>query len=330
MRVAGNFLSTLSVQEKRRIEERTDTLVKLLAEWAKHYACIRPSRIPMAALTTAVALPRLTIPDALMTAQAILWIFGVDDKNDEQIFTLEEMQRKTRQWYLIAQYGQSNGADASDEFTIILWQMREQLSKSTIFEPLCEYWASRLRIVFEAMVQEYRYALAYKADGSCALPSLDEYVCNGAFSIGFLLWGATVLILLQDYSVVERLESISKAMEYAGAAIRLYNDVRTLEKEILEKSINSIIIQCHAIQANDPYASRESAMRQAKQYSLQLAHSYAQKCHELLVKIQTHSGQFEKAASNVIALHAYFYGYSEYDYHTTSHSQIRGWLDSVV
>jgi hypothetical protein len=330
MRVVGNFLSTLSVQEKQRIKERTDTLVKLLAEWARRYACIRPSRIPMTALTTAVALPRLSVPDVLTTAQMILWIFGVDDKADEQIFTLEEMRRKTEQWHLIARYGQSDGADASDELTSILLQMREKLSKSPTFEPLCEYWASRLRIIFEAMAQEYRYALEYKADGRCALPSLDEYVRGGTHSIGFPLWGATVLILLKDYSVVKHLESISEATEYTGATIRLYNDVRTLEKEIQEKSINSIIILYHAILARNPNASRESAIHEAKQYILQLADSYAQKCRELLAKIRTDSRQFEESTSNIVALHAYFYGHSEYDYHTTSQSDTNGWLNSAA
>jgi hypothetical protein len=330
MLVTGDFLSTLSDQEKQRIKERTDTLVKLLTEWARQYVCIRPNRIPMTALTTAVALPRLSVPDALTTAQMILWMFGVDDKVDERLFTIEEMQHKAEQWYLIARSGPGAEINAGDEFAAVLLEVRRGLATSHLFEPLLDYWTGRLGIFFEAMAQGYQYTLEYNADGPSALPPFDDYLRGGIHSVGFPLWRSTSLILLKDSSVMKCLEAISEIIECAGTAIRLYNDVGTLGREIQEKSINSIIIVSHAMLTKNSSVSSESAISEAKQYILQLADSYAHKCHELLAKIQTDSGQFEESTSNIIALHAYFYGHSEYDYHTTSKRETRQWLNRAV
>jgi hypothetical protein len=324
----GNFLDTFGAKEKRRIKDRTDALVELLEKWARRYPFIRTIRIPMAALTTAIVLPRLSVSDAFTTAQMILWVFGVDDKADKRMITLEEMQRKAEQWYSIAKDGPGNDIDDSNELTAILLNMRERLSKSQMFEPLREYWASRLRIIVEVMAQEYQYALEYAADGARALPSLDEYLRGGIHSVGFPIWGSTVLILLKDSSVMERFEPIEESIKYTGTALRLYNDVSTLDKDIQEGDINSILIRYHAILDGNPNVTKERALSEAKQQVLQLADSYAQKCYASLEQLETDSGQFEETSSRLVAFHAHFYGYTEHDYHTTSQSETYEWLNS--
>ena len=319
--MAGNFLDTLSAEEKQRIKDRTETLIELLEKWARQHPSIRPTRIPATALTTAAVLPEMSVLDALMTAQIILWIFGVDDQIDEGMISPAEARRKAKQWYSIANRGSSDEMDDSDDLAIILLEIRRRLSEFYLFEPLREYWASRLRLLVEAMAQEYQYGLQYSACGVRTLPSLDEYLHVGTRSIGFPLWGSTIMILLQDPSVVEYFEPISVAMVHMCTALRLYNDVATFDKEIQAHEVNSVVIMYHAMFDSNPNAGQENILLEAKQRILQLADSHAQRCYDLARQPKTDSGQFEQISSRVVAFHAHFYGRIEHDYHTTSQAE---------
>jgi hypothetical protein len=311
------FFDTLSPQEKQRIWERTETLADVLDNWARQYTAIRATRIPTAALVTALVLPRMPLSDSLLIAQTILWIFGVDDKTDERTLTLVEIHRKAEQWCSIAADGPGAEMD-DDELTLILLDLRRELAKCCLFEPLREYWASRLRLLVETMAQEYQYGLRYHADGPQALPSLDEYLRVGTHSIGVPFWKSTALILLKDSSVIEHFEPITQVIEYAGAAIRLYNDIRSFDKEIREGGINSILIKYHLLLGRHPSVPEEAIWAEAKQYVLQLADSYAQRCYDWVRQYKTDSQQFEEIVARIVAFHAYFYGHSQHDYHLAS------------
>jgi hypothetical protein len=315
--MSGDFFDTLSAQEKQRIKDRSGVLVDCLEQWACQYTSLRASRIPTAALATAVVVPRMSLSDSLSMARMILWIFGVDDRVDGHRMTFAEMRRTARQWYLIANHGSGDGISSDDELTRILVEMRKELSSAHLFDPLSEYWASRLRLLVATMAREYQYGARYSTYGPSALPSFDEYLRDGTHSIGLPFWQATALILLRDPSVIEHFEQIDEAITHAGAAARLYNDVRTLDKEIQEGGMNSILIAYQAMIERNPDSTEEGALDEARQYVLRQADSYAQKCYDLLGRINTDSGQVEETIFRLIAFHAYYYG-REYDYHITS------------
>jgi hypothetical protein len=313
----SDFFDTLSAQEKQCVRDRSGVLVDCLEQWACQYASLRPSRIPTAALATAVVVPRMSLSDSLSMARMILWIFGVDDRVDEHKMTLVKMQRIARQWYVIASHGPGDSPNNDNELTRILVEMRRELSSAHLFDPLREYWASRLRLLVITMAREYQYGIQYSTYGPRALPSFDEYLRGGMHSIGLPFWQATALILLRDPSVIEHFEPIDEAITYAGAAARLYNDVRTLDKELQEGGVNSVLIALQAMLKRNVKSTKEGALDRAKQYVLQQAGSYAQKCYDLLDRFDTDSGQVEETIYRLIAFHAYYYG-CEYDYHSTS------------
>jgi hypothetical protein len=323
--MARSFFDALSVKEKQRIKERTDTLIDMLGDWASQYSLIRMIRIPSVALLIAALVPRIALRDSLLVAKLALLIFGIDDMADERVITLAELQRKAEQWYWIANHGSNSAIDNGDEPTAILLELRAELSKFRLFEPLREYWSSSARRLFEAMVQEYRYGLRYRAGGARALPPLDEYLSWGLYSISVPFWMLTVLIVLDEPSIAERFESIDEAIKCAGAAIRLFNDLRTFDKEMKESNVNSIVIAYYTVLSKNPNATEESTLSEARQHVLQLADSYAQKCYEWVGHIRTESKQLEEAISRSVAFHAHFY--SEHDYHTTSLAEIYGMLE---
>jgi hypothetical protein len=331
--VTRGFFDTLSAQDKQLIAETTDTLVEMLKEWTVQYPVIRPSRVPTAALTAALVfatvVPRIPCAECLTLPKLGLWTFGVDDVTDERLVPLAEVQRKAGEWCLIASYGSSSTIkdkiDDNDELTAILLEVRDELSRFRLFEPLREHWAHGMRILLDGIVQEYRYGLDYSARRDRALPSLEEYLHYSLGSIGVILWLLTVLIILSDPATMENFESISKVLLNASIALRLYNDLRTYDKEVEEDNINSVVIAHFEMLNRNPSASVESLLGEAKQYVLQLANSYAQRSFSLTRQIRTESGQIEKVLRNTVAFHIDFY--DELDYHTASLMEIGEMLD---
>lgn len=314
-----DFSATLDKTTRECIRQTTDILAPLLTEWVLRYPIIRPARTPMAALSTALVSTEgaagVSPADYLPVAKMTLWIFGVDDVTDEQIVPLDEIRRRSAAWYEIAQRG-CHGAVPKDELTEVLVEIRKDLSRFHMFEPLREEWASSLQSVLTGIVREYEFGEDYRARGVAALPSLDDYVYYGKCSIGVPLWSLSVLIVQGDPSAKENFRSTSEAIEYAGAAIRLYNDLRSFEREMEEGTVNSIQIRSNSMLEAYPGMSEKEALSQARQYVLELANEYAVKCYRLAENVQGGGRQFQESISRTVAFHAYFYG--QHDYHTTS------------
>jgi hypothetical protein len=299
-----NFFNTLSATGIRKIEERKDALTSLMEGWTLRYSFIRPVRISQTALVIATVMPQLAQSCSTLMTKLTLWVFGVDDMIDEGAFSLAELQERIiEQWYLIANGSSHNGIVDSDELATMLSEIRKDLSEYRLFEPLCEHWSANVRFLVEAMAKEYQYGLQYNTSGACALPSLDRYLQHGIYSSGVPLLASTLSIILNDPSVGQCIDSINEPIECASAAMRLYNDVQTFEKETQESKINSVLIVYHAMLDENPGATEQSVSR-AKHYVSQMASSYAQRCYNLTRKIGTESRQFEEIIHRLVAFHA--------------------------
>lgn len=320
--MAKNFFATLTMDERRSIKNSTNDLIDLLKKWAQKYSAVHTARIPAAALTTAVVLPHLSSCESVLSSLVMLWIAGVDDLIDKKALSLSEMRRKVEQWCSIANFGSCDGMDCNNELTAMLVDMQERLSEFETFEPLHEYWASCLRLLLEAMIQEHRYALQYRASG--ILPSLSEYLRNGMYSIGMHFWQSTVLTLFRDSSVLEHFGVINETIDHCSRVVRLYNDFQTFEKEMREGVINSIFIVCCAALNSGSKKDMQSILFDAKEHILELADFYIYRCRESAERIQTKSGQFEEAICRLVAFVPFFY--SEHDYHTTSMAKVNEFL----
>jgi hypothetical protein len=279
--------------------------------------------MPMIALTAAVVLSQVPLPVVLAWAQMIVWIFAIDDLANAQVLMPKDMRRKAKEWYsLVANWPPTGGVNSRDELTVILMDLAHIMSRSSLFGPLCEYWATRLRSHVEGMAQEFQYSLDYREYGPEAFPSMDEYLRGGIDSMGYPFLGAMVMILCDDSSVMDHIELISKMMDHASLALRLYNDVATLDKEIKICEINPILMVYHDLLDKNQDIVKEDVLAKAKQRILKLADSYAQKSYELAKKFKTDSGQIEETSCRLVAMHAYFYGRVEQDFHTTSQTKM--------
>ena len=319
--MGGTLFDTFSAKEKQFFWERTQILAQALEEWMRGYSCMRPVRIPLLALLTAMTSPHVPAPDVIGGEKMALWIFGIDDLADERRVSLADFLEKGERWCQSARDGKDSGGE-NDELTTMILEIRQDIERFRLSEPLLDRWVSGVSRVVEAMAQEYRYALLFNTEGDQALPSLGEYLNEGLYSLGLPLWSTVIWITQDDPSILAQIELIDVATRHASRATRLYNDLRTFDKEMAEGNVNSVMIAYYKVLA-DHEVPPESGLAEAKRYILQLADFFGRECYTLLKQIHTESGQVEETLSRLVAFHSYFYGRSEHDYHITSLSNIQ-------
>jgi hypothetical protein len=316
-----NVYDELTEGEKQEIQKYARELSSLLGIWASCYPIIRSKRAAPVAVLIATVLPDLQPRLSLLVGKLILLIFAIDDVADERILSYEEFIQASKDWEEIARTGYSNRLSLIDsDLSGMVAEIRSELAQCPLFVELGGLWADQIRMLCKAMAKEYEYGLRYQISGKESLPPLDEYISGGIYSVGFPFWGTSVLILLSEPEIMRQLERITDLISSTGAAIRLYNDVRTYEKEVQESNINSITIAQNMLEKSQPSLPAQEKFNQARNRVMSMANQYAEKCYKLNASIQTGSGQFEQMIHRIVAFHAYFYGSQQHnkDYHTIS------------
>jgi hypothetical protein len=319
----ANLYHELTEVEKLKIQEKAQGLTSLLSIWASQFPIIRDRRAaPVAALVSTV-LPDLPPHLALLVGKIILFIFAVDDVADERLLSYSEFVEAGKAWEAIARYGTApQPVEKEANLSVVIWEIRQELLQIPLFSGLHDLWADRLRSLCDAMAKEYQYGLRYSASGKELLPEWEAYVQGGIHSVGFPFWGTSVLILLNEPELRDRLDLINEIMLQTGGAIRLYNDFRTNEKEVQEGNINGITI-VEAVLRKKPGLSPLNRFVQAQDTVLSLAVMYDKKSRELVGGLHSGTGRLEKMIRRILDFHAYFYGSRLHsrDYHTISTSE---------
>lgn len=319
--MTNRFFDQLDDQEKEKIAKARDQLVTLLNEWTQQYPCIRPSRIPMAAFSTALIFgpidPPISPNDFLTLPKFGLWTFAVDDVTDERIMPLSEAVLKVEEWCQIARHGYNDSSiDESDQLSRLILEVTKDLGRFPLFEALLEQWICGFEILLSGILEEYRYGINFSAKGNIALPSLEEYLAHSLGSIGVIVWSYVAFIILGDPETVTNQDPINQALYHSSVAIRLYNDLQSYDREVQEGNVNSIVITHNALASNSNNSDQQNILAEAKQHVRSLADTHAKQCFEIVSSIQTQRGNIEKILQRTLAFHADFY--TQLDYHTTS------------
>jgi hypothetical protein len=273
------------------------------------------------AALVATVLPDLPVNLSLLVGKLILFIFAVDDLADERLLSYTSFIEASRTWVALARDGTTSHPFPQDEgLSQLVLELRHELSHLPLFSDWKDLWADRLHWLCEAMAKEYEYGLCYTSLGTEMLPALEPYLHSGIHSVGFPFWGTSVLILLNEPDLHDHLEAINGIILHTGAAIRLYNDMRTYEKEAQEHNINAVLIVENQLAHHQPELSSAERHQQAQQAILDLAQIYAKQSKTLAGQLQSQTGQFVKMIERIIDFHAFFYGASthHHDYHTIS------------
>lgn len=311
-----NFFESLDVKEKQYIGQKFATLVDMTSDWPLQYPCLRRRRIPSVALFVAVTVPHFSLTNALMAVKMAFWLFALDDIADEQIVTIPELEKRVNRWHRIARGEIANGVQ--DDASRMLLEIRKVLAEFPMFDSLKDHWAHEVWRFAHSMVCEYQDAVNYTEENSRVLPSLDSYLKWGAYSVGLPVWVAAAWVVVGSPLILECLDTINKAVVFAGSAVRLYNDLKTFERERQEGTVNSVLITCRSLSNGSLKAREENTLLEAKQQVLQLADSYGQKCCEIVDHLPAVLHQVAEILRRLVAFHSYFYGRSRQEYNMTS------------
>src|SRR5207245_11003317 len=118
----------------------------------------------------------------------------------------------------------------------------------------------------EGMTREDQWRSAFRHDGVASLPTYEEYVDIGRYSIGGPphMWAA--LITTGDESTPKHLDHLGAMEQLASTCIRLANDLQSYQKEVTEGKINALVILSRelrekGVSEKDAYAQAEARVR---------------------------------------------------------------------
>ncbi len=306
----SRFLDSLDVAKQLRIFDLSARTAQRLHRWAARYPLIRRVRVWPLALSVAAAAPFSDVDALIATARLSLWVFTLDDLFDEERVPPVELMKRAERYRAIAH----NQIDppAGDSLAAALWEVREDLARYPLFQSLGEEWARALCGTIDGMTHEYHWRLDYRREGTAMLPSYEEYVDTGLYSIGGPphVWAA--LITTNDPSTPEHRDHLRAMERIACTCIRLANDLQSYHKEVGEGKINALVILGQALQ--DAGLSSEEAHRQAEaRVSADIANGL-----DRLAGLQqtacTRTGRPEAAIADIARFVCDFY--TQHDYHT--------------
>jgi hypothetical protein len=311
----------LTEKEQQDVRANAEAIENLLGSWADRYPLVRKKRIAPVAVLIATVLPALPVDKKCTVGKLILLIFAIDDIADERLVSYDDFLEASKIWEAIARHGSEAVVEhTAKDITGMVVEIRKELDQCALFPELKDLWANQVRNLCKAMAQEYQVGVRYKESGAEAIPELAEYIESGTYSVGFPFWGTSVLVLISAPGTTDHRYWLDEVLRNTGAAIRLYNDVRTYQKEVQESNVNAITIVLNFLQNRSSEKTSQALFEQAQGMVLTMASQYARKAVELVSSSRTSDGQFEAMIRRILEFHAYLYGSQQHnnDYHTIS------------
>lgn len=262
----SRFLASLDPAEQVRIFDLSARMSQTLHRWAARYPLIRRVRVWPLSLSVAAGAPFTSVEALISTARLSLWVFTLDDLFDEERVPQSELMKRAERYRALAHSAMP--CPTGDSLATALCELRDDLATYPLFGPLGSEWADALCGTIDGMMREYNWRLAYRkgADENATLPSYDEYVATGRYSIGGPphIWSA--LITTDDPSTPAHLDHLRAMEQLASTCIRLANDLQSYQKEIQEGKINALVILSRELRARgvseeDAYAQAEARVR---------------------------------------------------------------------
>jgi hypothetical protein len=241
---------------------------------------------------------------AFTAARLISWIQVVDDLFDERALALEEARGRALSWSAIAGGGVTR---ASDDAGHILGELRAELLALRPAPERYECWSASVAAMLGAMQQEYEHDLALQQTG--ALPSLRAYLKIGSISLGMPLMVATLALLVEPGMRQQGYQLLRGQLWRASLALRYYNDIGSLSRELEEKRINAITILAGA--------PTEGAIEQGRlEQARARVRRQAQACARAAEKASARQDEtaLSTMISRIVAFNASYYGDLGHDY----------------
>jgi hypothetical protein len=308
----SRFLASLDPAEQVRIFDLSARTSQTLHRWAARYPLIRRVRVWPLALSVAAGAPFTSVEALISTARLSLWVFTLDDLFDEERVPQSELMKRAERYRALTH--NEIPCPSGDSLATALCELRDDLASYPLFGPLGSEWANALCGTIEGMMREYQWRLAYRkgADSRATLPTYEEYVATGRYSIGGPphIWAA--LITSDDPSTPAHLDHLRAMEQLASTCIRLANDLQSYQKEVDEGKINALVILSRELRANG--MPEEEAYKQAEARVRADILAGLKQLTALRDSAVTQSSRPEAAIDNIARFVCDFY--THHDYHT--------------
>jgi hypothetical protein len=308
----SRYLASLDPAEQVRLFDLSARTAQTLHRWAARYPLIRRVRVWPLSLSVAAGAPFSSVGALIATARLSLWVFTLDDLFDEERVPQLELAKRAERYRALAR--RDRACPPGDSLAAALCEVRDDLARYPLFDALGSGWAAALCGTVDGMMREYQWRLAYRngAEGGATLPSYEEYLSTGRYSIGGPphIWAA--LITSDDASTPAHLGHLLAMEQLASTCIRLANDLQSYPKEIREGKINALVILSRELRARQ--LSEAAAYQYAEErVRVDIASGLAQLA-ELREAAVTRTGRPEAAIDNIARFVCDFYRH--HDYHT--------------
>jgi hypothetical protein len=308
----SRFLASLDPADQVRIFDLSARTSQTLHRWAARYPLIRRVRVWPLSLSVAAGAPFTTVEALISTARLSLWVFTLDDLFDEERVPQVELMKRAERYRALAH--REIPPPSGDSLATALCELRDDLASYPLFASLGSEWANALCGTIDGMMREYQWRLAYRkgTDARATLPTYEEYVATGRYSIGGPphMWAA--LITSDDPSTPDHLEHLRAMEQLASTCIRLANDLQSYQKEVDEGKINALVILSRELRARG--VSQDEAYRQAEARVHADIMAGLDQLTALRKASVTRTGRPEAAIDNIARFVCDFY--THHDYHT--------------
>ena len=245
----SRFLESLDAADRAHIFDLSAHAAQRLELWAAHYPVIREVRIRPLVLSVAAAAPFSDVEALVSTSRLSLWVFTLDDLFDEEALPEADLLRRAERYRAIARGESVNSTD--DVLGVALGEVRANLARYPLFDTLGAVWARALQATIDEMIRENQWRQVYRnasqRGSAVVLPTYEEYLATGLYSIGGPphIWAA--LITIDDASTPHHLAHLRLMEQLASTCIRLANDLQSSEKEVAEGKVNALVILSQAL-----------------------------------------------------------------------------------
>ena len=308
----SRFLASLDPADQVRIFDLSARTSQTLHRWAARYPLIRRVRVWPLSLSVAAGAPFTSVDALISTARLSLWVFTLDDLFDEERVPQGELMKRALRYRALAH--REIVCPTGDSLATALCELRDDLATYPLFGPLGAEWANALCGTIDGMMREYQWRLAYRkgTDSRGTLPSYEEYVATGRYSIGGPphMWAA--LITSDDPSTSAHIERLRAMEQLASTCIRLANDLQSYQKEIDEGKINALVILSRELRARG--VPQDEAYEQAEARVRADIVAGLDRLTALREAAVTQTGRPEAAIDNIARFVCDFY--THHDYHT--------------
>ncbi|MGI9147544.1 MAG: terpene synthase family protein [Chloroflexota bacterium] len=308
----SRFMASLDPAEQSHIYALSVETAAALQAWAGGYPVVRAARILPLSLSVAASAPFSSVEALISTARLSLWVFTLDDLFDEQCAP-EHTLRQQAQIFRGLAY-QHVTCPPGDHLGPALRDVRDDLASYPLFQSLGDEWAAAVCGTIDAMLREYDWRATHRdaAGHWTSLPSYDEYLAVGRYSIGGPphIWAA--MITADDPSTPDHLDHLRSMEQVASTCIRLANDLQSYHKELLEGNVNALVIVSRDLVQQG--VAHEAALEQAEEHVRADIAAGLERLWLLRKAAVTRTGHPEAAIDNIARFVCDFYAH--HDYHT--------------